>query len=131
MQQTMALMVMELYSTNLVAPFLSQKSSLSSILKPKTVNLHGRRRSIVRAIDGAAADFVPPEITWQITVGAIAGTTPFVVAGIEFGKRIVAQKKCEICNGSGLVQTEDDNYTRCPNCGGFLPWLSWKRFFTG
>lgn len=71
MQQTMALMVMELYSTNLVAPFLSQKSSLSSILKPKTVNLHGRRRSIVRAIDGAAADFVPPEITWQITVGAI------------------------------------------------------------
>ncbi|KAJ6831970.1 uncharacterized protein M6B38_344905 [Iris pallida] len=70
------------------------------------------------------------EITWQIVVGALAGITPFIVAGIEFGKRIVAQKKCKVCGGSGLV-LEDDSYYRCPDCGGFLPWQSWKRFFTG
>ncbi|GLT56988.1 hypothetical protein SLA2020_299970 [Shorea laevis] len=70
------------------------------------------------------------EITWQIIVGAIAGVTPFIVAGIEFSKRIVAQRKCQVCGGSGLV-LRDGTYFRCPGCGGFLPWQSWKRFFTG
>ncbi|XP_019194317.1 PREDICTED: uncharacterized protein LOC109188202 [Ipomoea nil] len=72
----------------------------------------------------------PVEITWQIIVGTIAGVTPFIVAGIEFGKRIVAQRRCTTCGGSGLVLRETD-YFRCPTCGGFLPWQSWKRFFTG
>ncbi|CAJ2633816.1 unnamed protein product [Trifolium pratense] len=75
-------------------------------------------------------DPAPAEITWQIVVGTIAGITPFVVAGIEFSKRIIAQKKCETCGGSGLVFVEK-NYFRCPECGGFLPWQSWKRFFSG
>uniref|UniRef100_A0ACD5VZ45 Uncharacterized protein n=1 Tax=Avena sativa TaxID=4498 RepID=A0ACD5VZ45_AVESA len=52
----------------------------------------------VRAVDGpsaaaaaaAVADLPPAEITWQIVVGAVAGVTPFVVAGVEFGKRIVS-----------------------------------------
>ncbi|KEH28449.1 transmembrane protein, putative [Medicago truncatula] len=35
-------------------------------------------------------DPAPVEITWQIVVGTIAGITPFVVAGIEFSKRIVS-----------------------------------------
>ncbi|XP_057472447.1 uncharacterized protein LOC130761024 [Actinidia eriantha] len=70
------------------------------------------------------------EITWQIVVGALAGVTPFVVAGIEFSKRIIAQRKCEVCGGSGLI-LRDKNYFRCPGCGGFLPWQSWKRFFSG
>ncbi|GKV43832.1 hypothetical protein SLEP1_g51084 [Rubroshorea leprosula] len=70
------------------------------------------------------------EITWQIIVGAVAGVTPFIVAGIEFSKRIVAQRKCQVCGGSGLV-LRDGTYFRCPGCGGFLPWQSWKRFFTG
>ncbi|CAB4308338.1 unnamed protein product [Prunus armeniaca] len=59
-----------------------------------------------------------------------AGVTPFVVAGIEFSKRIIAQKRCEVCGGSGLVLTKQD-YVKCPGCGGFLPWQSWKRFFSG
>ncbi|RCV27471.1 hypothetical protein SEVIR_5G330900v4 [Setaria viridis] len=94
----------------------------------------------VRAVDGAsaaaavaaAADAAlpPPQVTWQIVVGAVAGVTPFVVAGVEFGKRIVQQKKCEICGGSGLVM-KNDYYVRCQGCGGFLPWQSWRRFFTG
>ncbi|CAN6691519.1 unnamed protein product [Malus baccata var. baccata] len=78
----------------------------------------------------AVVDPTPVVITWQIVVGAIAGVTPFVVAGIEFSKRIIAQKRCEICGGSGLVLTKD-NYVKCPECGGFLPWQSWKRFFSG
>ncbi|KAB1225973.1 hypothetical protein CJ030_MR1G018344 [Morella rubra] len=69
-------------------------------------------------------------VTWQIAVGAAAGVTPFVVAGIEFGKRIIAQRRCEVCGGSGLV-LRDKEYFRCPGCGGFLPWQSWKRFFSG
>ncbi|XP_077211646.1 uncharacterized protein LOC143846918 [Tasmannia lanceolata] len=78
----------------------------------------------------SAADPARAEITWQIIVGGIAGVTPFVVAGIEFGKRIVAQRRCGVCGGSGLV-LRDDSYFRCPGCGGFLPWKSWKRFFSG
>ncbi|KFK27141.1 hypothetical protein AALP_AA8G340500 [Arabis alpina] len=70
------------------------------------------------------------EVTWQIIVGTIAGITPFVVAGVEFSKRIIAQKKCEECRGTGLV-FRDKKYFRCPECGGFLPWQSWRRFFTG
>ncbi|KAL1307373.1 hypothetical protein HN51_049326 [Arachis hypogaea] len=75
-------------------------------------------------------DPAPVEITWQIIVGTIAGITPFVVAGIEFSKRIIAQRKCEECGGSGIV-FRDKKYFRCPECGGFLPWQSWKRFFSG
>ncbi|KAI8557513.1 hypothetical protein RHMOL_Rhmol04G0016400 [Rhododendron molle] len=36
----------------------------------------------------AAVDPAQAEISWQIVVGALAGVTPFVVAGIEFSKRI-------------------------------------------
>ncbi|XP_072951820.1 uncharacterized protein [Typha angustifolia] len=85
----------------------------------------------IHAVDNGATDSLPPvEITWQIAVGALAGITPFVVAGIEFGKRIIEQKKCGVCGGSGLV-LKNDYYVRCPGCGGFLPWQSWKRFFSG
>ncbi|CAO2197522.1 unnamed protein product [Urochloa humidicola] len=77
-----------------------------------------------------AATLPPPQVTWQIVVGAVAGVTPFVVAGVEFSKRIFAQKKCEVCGGSGLVM-KNDYYVRCQGCGGFLPWQSWRRFFTG
>ncbi|XP_041996747.1 uncharacterized protein LOC121746863 isoform X2 [Salvia splendens] len=72
-----------------------------------------------------------PELTWQIVVGAIAGVAPFVVAGVEFSKRIVEQRNCKVCRGSGLVLRDNKYYFRCPACGGFLPWQSWKRFFTG
>ncbi|CAO2197523.1 unnamed protein product [Urochloa humidicola] len=96
------------------------------------------RAASVRAVDGAsaaaaaadAATLPPPQVTWQIVVGAVAGVTPFVVAGVEFSKRIFAQKKCEVCGGSGLVM-KNDYYVRCQGCGGFLPWQSWRRFFTG
>ncbi|XP_020206553.1 uncharacterized protein LOC109791647 isoform X2 [Cajanus cajan] len=93
-----------------------------------------RRRTRVGAVNvedvTTVLDRAPVEVTWQIVVGTIAGVTPFVVAGIEFSKRIIAQKRCEECGGSGLVLREKE-YFRCPECGGFLPWQSWKRFFSG
>ncbi|KAL5125916.1 hypothetical protein HKD37_02G006042 [Glycine soja] len=50
-----------------------------------------------------------------------AGVTPFVVAGIEFSKRIIAQKRCEVCGGSGLVLREKEkDYLRCPECVPFI-----------
>ncbi|KAL2316673.1 hypothetical protein Fmac_030549 [Flemingia macrophylla] len=94
----------------------------------------GRRRRRVVAVNvddvTTVLDPAPVEVTWQIMVGALAGVTPFVVAGIEFSKRIIAQKRCEVCGGSGLVLREKEHF-RCPECGGFLPWQSWKRFFSG
>ncbi|VVB16103.1 unnamed protein product [Arabis nemorensis] len=62
------------------------------------------------------AEMGKSEITWQIIVGTIAGIIPFVVAGVEFSKRIIAQKRCEECGGTGLV-FRDKKYFRCPECG--------------
>uniref|UniRef100_A0A2P2JJ45 Uncharacterized protein LOC8277583 n=1 Tax=Rhizophora mucronata TaxID=61149 RepID=A0A2P2JJ45_RHIMU len=52
----------------------------------------GRLTARIAAINDvpAAADPGQVGVTWQIVVGAIAGVTPFVVAGIEFSKRILA-----------------------------------------
>ncbi|KAJ8509857.1 hypothetical protein OPV22_000291 [Ensete ventricosum] len=93
--------------------------------------LGGRGQPPTRVNAVGATDLAPVEITWQIAVGALAGIAPFVVAGIEFSKRIIAQRTCGVCGGSGLVLLKDKSYVRCPGCGGFLPWQSWKRFFTG
>lgn len=89
--------------------------------------------------------------------GGAAGVAPFVVAGIEFSKRIVsvtnlctlfmilrfqklkawmvnvgvlmrplplvimqiAQRRCNVCGGSGLVQ-RGEYYFRCGGCGKYL-----------
>ncbi|XP_068651464.1 uncharacterized protein [Aristolochia californica] len=114
-------------------PVVSTKPTPSFFLGEKTNDpiRNGTAPTRITAIDvSASAASTQPEITWQIAVGAIAGVLPFVVAAIEFSKRIVAQRKCEVCGGSGLVQREE-YYFRCPGCGGFLPWQSWKRFFSG
>lgn len=51
-----------------------------------------------------------------VTYSAVAGFTPFVVASYEFGKRILIQRRCEMCKGSGLVQR--GKYLRkCTACG--------------
>ncbi|KAK9132994.1 hypothetical protein Scep_012522 [Stephania cephalantha] len=108
-------------------PNLSRSRCKDKLLMGSCRNVVG-----VSTIGEAAVTAEPSqvEITWQIVVGALAGATPFVVAGIEFSKRIVAQRTCGVCKGSGLVQ-RDKYYFRCPRCGGFLPWQSWKRFFSG
>ncbi|KAL1200500.1 hypothetical protein V5N11_009677 [Cardamine amara subsp. amara] len=114
------------------------KSTVNFVSTERRRRSHGlmisNRRLRTTSTLGELADTVAEtgksEITWQIIVGTIAGIIPFVVAGVEFSKRIIAQKRCEECEGTGLV-FRDKKYFRCPECGGFLPWQSWRRFFTG
>ncbi|XP_002274080.2 uncharacterized protein LOC100250451 isoform X1 [Vitis vinifera] len=108
------------------------KSAVSFISRSNLLRKSRRQTARVSVVNdvSAVADPAQVEVTWQIVVGALAGVTPFIVAGIEFSKRIVAQKRCGVCGGSGLV-LRDKYYFRCPGCGGFLPWQSWKRFFSG
>lgn len=43
------------------------------------------------------------------------------------------QQRCQVCAGKGLVPSsrEGAKYVRkCPQCGGFFPWVSWKLFLT-
>ncbi|GAB2230439.1 hypothetical protein Droror1_Dr00014704 [Drosera rotundifolia] len=114
-----------------VVPNPLHPSALVSIRNPRRTK--AKKLRAVTDVETAGVIVVDPiqaEITWQIVLGTIAGVTPFVVAGIEFSKRIVAQRNCKVCGGSGLV-LRGKYYFRCPGCGGFLPWQSWKRFFSG
>ncbi|GFR42086.1 hypothetical protein Agub_g2928 [Astrephomene gubernaculifera] len=76
----------------------------------------------------------PLEPGWEVWVGFVAGVAPFVIGAYEFGKRILIQRRCEVCGGRGLVASSgagSDKYLRkCPQCGGFFPWISWKLFLT-
>lgn len=68
---------------------------------------------------------------WQIWVGSIAGAFPFVIGAYEFGKRILIQRRCRVCNGSGLVERGPTRLQRkCPECGGFFPWRGWGEFLS-
>ncbi|PXF44015.1 hypothetical protein BWQ96_06248 [Gracilariopsis chorda] len=71
---------------------------------------------------------LPPDVS--IVAGSVALCIPFFVAAVLFGERIYRQRTCEKCRGSGLVKM-GSLLKRCPKCGGFLPWQSWRRFFTG
>ena len=59
--------------------------------------------------------------------GGITSILP--MAPYSSGKRILIQRQCELCKGSGLIQR--GKYKRkCTSCGGFLPWESWELFLT-
>jgi hypothetical protein len=67
---------------------------------------------------------------WQLWFGFVVGLAPFVIASYEFGKRILIQKRCALCSGTGLIRAgKYSNKRKCTQCGGFLPWESWGRFF--
>lgn len=70
----------------------------------------------------------------EIWIGSIVALVPIIWATIEFTSRIRVQQQCLVCQGSGLVYiTKSGNpltrARKCFNCGGFLPWLGWRRFF--
>ncbi|CAM6089846.1 unnamed protein product [Calypogeia fissa] len=90
----------------------------------------GAARASSELVEPLALSSADPDLTWQVTAGAIAGVTPFVIAGIEFSKRIIQRRRCQVCNGSGLVKRAGGLIVRCNGCGGFLPWQSWSRFFS-
>lgn len=75
------------------------------------------------------AAYLPSPPGWEVYVGFAAGIVPFLIASVEFSKRILIQKRCVECNGRGLVQ--NGRYLKkCSTCGGLLPWLSWKAFLS-
>lgn len=86
-------------------------------------------------LEEATSKYVPSPMdgpTWQVWVGAIVGVIPFVIATYEFSKRVIIQRRCQVCNGTGLVLRGTSKfYKKCRACGGFLPWLGWKAFLTG
>lgn len=79
-------------------------------------------------------EYVPPEVGPEIYIGSVVALIPIVWATYEFTSRVRVQQQCAVCQGSGLVNltrngTELKNARKCYNCGGFLPWLGWKKFF--
>ena len=74
---------------------------------------------------------IPPSqesLQAQATAGALLAMVPIVIASMDFGTRIKLQRECEACNGTGLVQNKSGRKRKCRECGGFLPWESWKRY---
>ena len=50
---------------------------------------------------------------------------------LQFGKRILIQRRCQVCSGTGLVPVADGvRVVKCRACGGFFPWQSWTRFLS-
>lgn len=49
-----------------------------------------------------------------IIVGSVALAVPFFVAAVLFSERIMRQRACPTCKGSGLVTTDSKYYKRCP-----------------
>lgn len=80
---------------------------------------------------GGAHGYVPSPVNigWEIYAGAIAGIIPFAIGSYQFIARILIQRRCEKCNGSGLVE-RGPFLRKCPECGGFFPWQGWKQFLT-
>ncbi|KAJ9531831.1 hypothetical protein QJQ45_021981 [Haematococcus lacustris] len=86
-------------------------------------------------VAAGAAKYVPSAYQpgWEVWVGLVAGVVPFAIGSYEFGKRIIIQLRCELCGGRGLVPSTNPGakYLRkCPTCGGFFPWVSWKMFLS-
>ncbi len=42
------------------------------------------------------------------------------------------QRRCKVCSGKGLVASSrgTGRLRKCPECGGFFPWVSWRLFLT-
>lgn len=89
--------------------------------------------ALARAAEGSAtaSTYVPGpvEVGWQIWVGFLAGVIPFAIGSWEFVKRLLIQQRCTECSGRGLVQ-RGKLLRKCPDCGGFFPWISWRLFLT-
>jgi len=57
---------------------------------------------------------------------------PFVYASTIFVSAILKQRKCKRCDGTGLVvmrTSSEGRETKCPDCGGWLPWKGWDAFW--
>eukprot|EP00903_Cladosiphon_okamuranus_P005736 g5692.t1 len=82
----------------------------------------------IEYVPGDVADFD------KIVLGSAACVGAYAWAAYEFGSRIVTQRACEVCGGSGLVKTSRSGKNlrqpvKCYACGGFLPWENWGKFW--
>ncbi|KAL6315107.1 hypothetical protein AAG906_035315 [Vitis piasezkii] len=108
------------------------KSAVSFISRSNLLRKSRRQTARVSVVNdvSAVADPAQVEVTWQIVVGAIAGVTPFIVAGIEFSKRINMKLFLHSMPGCpeemwGMWRiracSEGQILLRCPGCDFF--WL--------
>lgn len=103
-----------------------------------------------------SAPYVPSPYTPgpEIWLGALLPTLVFALGSWEFGKRILIQRRCAVCAGTGLVevpfvnsssssssssssgpgqqqqQQQQFRKVKCRACGGFFPWESAEKFFS-
>ena len=101
---------------------------LSKALLETTPSTHASQNGGGNPTDVADALLEADIDSWQLYVGFFAGLAPFIVASYEFGKRILMQRRCAMCRGTGLIR-KGGRSRKCTSCGGFLPWESWERFF--
>lgn len=106
----------------------------------------------------STAPYVPSPYTPgpEIWLGALLPTLVFALGSWEFGKRILIQRRCAVCAGTGLVEVPFANSSssspsststsslgpseqqqqqqfrkvKCRACGGFFPWESAEKFFS-
>jgi hypothetical protein len=105
---------------------LSQLNNCKKLIKSKKLTLKSSLSD--------TEVFIPPIVGSEIYIGSVVSLIPIIWATYEFNSRIQTQRKCLLCNGSGLVMiTKSGNKLsrprKCWSCGGFLPWLGWKMFF--
>ncbi len=102
-------------------------------------NIRSRMRRMSMVPDTATSAlservFEPLDVGPEIYAGSIIAVLPIIYATVLFTQRVNTQRNCEVCKGSGLVyQSSKGNPLKrprkCLNCGGFLPFISWKYFF--
>jgi len=123
-------------------PCRPRHRALFALPGPEAADLLATGRDMAASISGpsisgpaAPYQFEPVQVGWEIWVGSLAGVFPFIIGASEFSKRILIQRRCERCRGSGLVERPAPGGSgamqlrKCPECGGFFPWQSWRQFF--
>jgi len=82
-------------------PHLSVTSQFNIICrKNKIVPI--RRKGSGRFVVPETIEYLPPEVGSEIYIGTAAGLFPIVWATYEFSKRIITQRECMVCKGSGV-----------------------------
>jgi len=106
----------------IIAPSSAEEEKPASTSSSSVMNPH-----YVKGQFESSGAMTPP--SWQIWTGFVVGVFPFFIASYEFGKRILIQRRCLRCTGSGLISNSRGRLVKCTACGGFFPWQSWRRFF--
>ena len=57
----------------------------------------------VESMSPVAVDAAESLVTPEIIAGSVIAVIPFIIASVLFGERIVRQRRCDKCKGSGLV----------------------------